>query len=271
MKEILACPVCALPLARAERKYTCPKGHSFDLSRQGYVNLLLSKGAAVHGDNAMMIASRRRFLAAGYYAPLAEALCDMLATHARECTTLLDVGCGEGYYTEHAARTLSQNGGSVYAFDISKDALKAAAGRRCATLFVAGAYKMPVLDGSVDAVTLLFSPFCREEILRVLQPSGLFFMAYPGERHLFGLKQAIYETPYLNRPEPTEIEGFALLEKRDIAFEITLPSSEAIGDLFKMTPYYYKTGVRDHEKLAALACLTTEISFHLCAYKKIIP
>ena len=271
MKEILSCPVCARSLTREERKYTCPAGHSFDVSRQGYVNLLLGKSATVHGDNAMMIASRRRFLSRGYYAPLAETLCEMLTAHVREGATVLDVGCGEGYYTEHVSRTVTPRDGTVYAFDISKDALKATAGRKCATLFVAGAYKMPVLTSSVDAATLLFSPFCREELLRVLAPEGILLLAYPGERHLFGLKQAIYETPYLNRPEPTEIEGFALLEKRDVSFEITLSSPEAIGDLFKMTPYYYKTGERDQAKLASLSSLQTEVAFHLCAYKKIIP
>lgn len=271
MKKILSCPVCARPLTREERKYACPEGHSFDVSRQGYVNLLLGKSAAVHGDNAMMIASRRRFLSLGYYAPLADALCEMLAAYAPCGATVLDIGCGEGYYTEHISRTVTPHGGAVYAFDISKDALKATAGRKCATLFVAGAYKMPVLDASVDVATLLFSPFCREELLRVLRKEGVFFVAYPGERHLFGLKQAVYDTPYLNRPEPTEIEGFALLEKRDVSFEITLSSPEAIEDLFKMTPYYYKTGERDQAKLASLSSLTTEIAFHLCAYKKIIP
>lgn len=271
MKEFLACPVCGCPLTEGEKAYICERRHSFDIARQGYVNLLVGKGASVHGDNGEMIAARRRFLSRGYYAPLAHALEEAIQSYAPDGATLLDVGCGEGYYTEHAARALREKGGSLFAFDISKDALKATAQRKCAALFVGSAYKMPVLDGSADIVTLFFSPFAREEILRVLKPNGIFIMAYPAERHLWGLKQAIYDTPYLNTPEDTEIEGLALLEKRDISEEILLPDNEAVTDLFKMTPYYYKTGAKDHAKLASLSSLSTEIAFHLCIYKKIVP
>lgn len=271
MKEILSCPVCGESLRAGERTYTCQNGHSFDTARQGYVNLLCGKGAATHGDNAQMIAARRRFLSGGYYAPLANALTDSLKKYAKGSPTLLDIGCGEGYYTEAAHRAIEPIGGKIYAFDISKDALKATAQRKVSSLFVASAYKMPVLDESVDIVTLFFSPLAKEEILRVLRPEGLFVTAYPGEQHLWGLKKAIYDTPYLNRPEDTETEGFTLLEKTDISREIFLPYNAAIMDLFAMTPYYYKTSEKDHAKLQKLDSLTTEISFHLCVYKKIIP
>ena len=246
-------------------------GHSFDVARQGYVNLLTGTGGTIHGDNAMMIKARRQFLSKGYYAPLSGALSAMLQKYAGESPVLLDIGCGEGYYTESAARVIQPMDGKVYALDISKDALKAASQRRCATLFAASAYKIPVLDGTVDIATLLFSPLAKDEILRVLRPNGLFITAYPGEKHLWGLKQAIYDTPYLNKPEDIVIEGFALLEKKDISEEIFLPDNETVTELFAMTPYYYKTGEKDQTKLKALSSLSTEISFHLCVYKKIIP
>ncbi len=268
MKQFFSCPVCQQALNAEERRYVCERGHAFDIARQGYVNLLCGQGAAAHGDNKRMIAARGRFLEGGYYAPLADALETLVAKYAQRDAVLLDIGCGEGYYTERAARALSPIGGRVFAFDISKEALRAAARRRSATLFVAGAYHMPVCDEAVDMAMLFFSPFAKEEILRVLKPGGIFVMAYPGVRHLFGLKQAIYETPYLNRPEDAAIEGFSLLEKRDISEVIHLASHDAIMDLFAMTPYYYKTSEKDKAKLASLASLSTEISFHLCVYKK---
>lgn len=268
MKTILSCPVCRGALHKKERYYACEKNHSFDIARQGYVNLLLGKAATQHGDNALMISSRRRFLERGYYSPLADALSHTVAEYAKSGDTLLDIGCGEGYYTARSAAVLAPMGGSVYAFDISKDALKAAAARHAATLFVAGAYDMPVADASFDIVTLFFSPFCREEILRTLKPNGIFIMAYPAERHLWGLKTALYDTPYLNRPEDTEIEGFTLLKKQSISAQIQLNDKESIADLFAMTPYYYKTGAADKAKLSALSSLTTEIAFYLAVYQK---
>ena len=269
MGQILSCPVCGEALVREDKRYVCQSGHSFDIARQGYVNLLVGKNAKTHGDNAQMIASRTRFLSAGYYAPLAEALYEAISRFAPTGANLLDIGCGDGYYTEYAAGALGARGGEIFAFDISKDALKAASHRRCATLFAASAYAMPVQSASADVATLFFSPFCREEILRVLKPNGIFMMAYPGERHLWGLKQAIYDTPYLNHPESTEIEGFSLVEKKDISAKIVLPDNESICDLFAMTPYYYKTGEKDKAKLAFLSSLTTEIEFHFCIYQKL--
>ena len=271
MKQIFSCPVCHSPLLREERRYVCAHGHSFDIAKQGYVNLLRSQNAGAHGDNAFMIEARKRFLSKGYYAPLAHALATKILSYAKQDTVLLDVGCGEGYYTTHAHTALEGKNSKIYAFDISKDALKATAKRRLdASLFVASAYEVPVLNGSVDMATLLFSPFCREELLRVLAPDGILVMAYPGVEHLWGLKQALYDTPYKNRPEDTEIEGFVLLEEEKIAKEIFLPDNETVMELFAMTPYYYKTGEKDKAKLALLSSLTTKIEFHLCVYKKII-
>ena len=270
MKPILSCPVCGAPLSVCERSYVCPARHSYDIAKQGYVNLLLGNSAAVHGDNALMVSARTRFLSAGYYAPLAKALATQVARYAPKACVLLDVGCGEGYYTEWTTNAIKDRGGDVYAFDISKEAVKATAKRRLgATTFAASAYEVPVLDGSIDLATLLFSPFCREELLRVLKKDGILVIAYPGEKHLWELKQAVYDTPYLNQPEDTAIEGFSLLEEQIISKEIFLPNGQAISDLFSMTPYYYKTSEKDKEKLSSLETLSTQIEFHLCAYKKL--
>lgn len=270
MNSILSCPVCGAPLSVCEKSYVCPSRHSYDIAKQGYVNLLLGHGAAVHGDNALMISARTRFLSGGYYAPLAKALAACIARQAQKGCVLLDVGCGEGYYTEWVSNAINEQEGQVYAFDISKEAVKATARRHIgATLFAASAYTVPVLDESVDIATLLFSPFCHEELLRVLKRDGILAIAYPGEKHLWGLKQAVYDTPYLNQPEDTEIEGFTLLEETVISEEIHLPDNQAISDLFSMTPYYYKTSEKDKAKLSALDTLSTEIEFHLCIYKKL--
>ena len=264
----LRCPSCRAVLTQGEKVFSCPNGHSFDIARQGYVNLLLGNGKQ-HGDNALMIGARSRFLAGGYYAPLSNALKEAAALYLSKNVTILDVGCGEGYYTA-ALRVAIGKEGKIYAFDISKDALKATAARRLsATLFVASAYDVPVEDESMDGVCLFFSPYAREEILRVLKKGGKLFMAIPDVRHLFGLKQALYDTPYLNRPESTEIEGLRLLSDVSIAGEITLPDAQAIQDLFCMTPYYYKTSPKDKEKLASLSSLKTEIGFRLLVYEKI--
>jgi 23S rRNA (guanine745-N1)-methyltransferase len=133
----LACPVCGLSLAQGEKSLSCTNGHSFDLSAKGYVNLLLSRDKHSHdpGDNKEMVASRRRFLDKGFYLPLAAGLAKTVSEIAQakhpngDPCAILDAGCGEGYYTGHIHKTLSESGLSfkLSGMDISKEAVRAAA------------------------------------------------------------------------------------------------------------------------------------------------
>ena len=132
--SILACPVCRLPLTESEGRFSCECRHSFDTAREGYVNLL-QNAKGQHGDNRLMLDGRRRFLEAGHYAPLKEAVSAAVKTHARQGAILLDAGCGEGYYTEALTRAASSLGGTLYAFDVSRDAVRYAAKRKCGTIF----------------------------------------------------------------------------------------------------------------------------------------
>ena len=135
MEELLfCCPLCGAPLTREDHAVRCPRGHSFDLARQGYVHLLppSQMHAKVPGDSKEMVDSRRRFLEAGYYAPFRQALGELARSCAGELgafegrgLVLCDAGCGEGYYTAALLESLPQ--GRVCAFDISKLAVKAAA------------------------------------------------------------------------------------------------------------------------------------------------
>lgn len=263
--DILRCPVCAAALHGQDRSFKCENGHSFDLSKEGYVNLLTGEKGQ-HGDNKLMLSARRLFLEKGYYAPLKEAVCEALRTVMPERGRLLDEGCGEGYYTQGMANALPQ--AEIFGFDISKEAVRMAAKRKCGFFFVGSTYSVPIASQSVDAVTLLFSPFCREEILRVLKDDGIFVMAVPGEMHLWELKTALYETPYRNEVQDTQIEGFTLLKKTEINDRITVETQEEIAALFSMTPYYYKTSREGHERLAKLSRLETAISFTLLVYRK---
>lgn len=269
MSSLLLCPVCARPLWQEQKSYRCQGGHCFDISRYGYVNLL-SSGAGTHGDNRLMIAARHAFLEAGFYHPLAAALEELLQTlPLSRQPVLLDVGCGEGYYLSHSAKALSALDPALYAFDISKEALIQAGKRKLsATLFAASAYRVPIASASVDVLTLFFSPYCHEEILRVLKKDGYFLMAIPGEGHLFSLKQALYDTPYKNQVQPFDLDGFSTMSHRHVSGKITLPSQEHIQALFAMTPYYYKTSEKDRQKLLPLKTLTTEIEFELLLYQK---
>ncbi len=251
---------------RREKEYACSRGHRFDIARQGYVNLLLSQrsSARSHGDDKGMIAARRAFLERGHYRPLRELLQEKVYFYTKKEGILLDAGCGEGWYTEGLSEAYT-----VIGFDISKDALRWAAKRGGFThLAVASCYGMPIADDSADGLLNFFSPLAAQEYARVLKRGGHLFRAVPGERHLWELKAAVYETPLPNRPEPEDLAGFRLLERIPIRCEIALDSNEELQALFQMTPYYYRTSPQDRAKLAKYNSFTTDAEFTLLIYEK---
>ena len=267
------CPKCGAPLKEVGAACKCPAGHSFDKSREGYYNLLLGSSGGTHGDNKEMIEARRLFLSLGHYRPLAELVAEMAAKSIHAGGVILDAGLGEGYYTEIVAQKLAAQYGDgevkVIGFDISKDAVRRAAKRRgISSLAVASSYHMPIKEGSVDLVLNIFSPQAAEQTHRALKPSGKFLMVIPGEEHLFGLKEKIYETPYKNAPENTDIAGFELLEKRELRYTVSLGAPEEISALFMMTPYAYRTSKEGRERVLSLDTLSTEAHFIALLYEK---
>lgn len=131
MTSLFRCPLCGGPLERMERTYACSAGHSFDIAREGYTYLLPvnQKHSAAPGDDPGMAAARRDFLSKDYYRPLLDALCDLALSHTGAEPTLLDVGCGEGYYTAGIYQALCAAGKRprMAGTDISKSILRLAA------------------------------------------------------------------------------------------------------------------------------------------------
>ncbi len=262
------CPKCSSPLSVAEGGAAkCINNHSFDRAAAGYYNLLLSNAGGTHGDNREMVRARRDFLDTGAYKPLADKLSELVRKYVTG-GDVLDIGCGEGYYTDAVERALSERGVQVHGFDISRDAVKYAAKRNPRlSLSVAGAYRMPTADRSFDCAVNMFSPLAPEEIRRTLKEGGIFIMAIPAENHLFGLKSAAYARPYKNTVRDTALEGFELLETERVSYTLTLDSNEAIRSLFMMTPYAYRTPREDRDRVLALSSLETDVEFLIFVYK----
>ena len=271
--SLFCCPVCKAPLRRESGSLRCQEGHCFDLARKGYVNLLRSNRSAErrHGDSDMMLHARQAFLDGGYYAGLKDLVCTILKEHLGAQARILDVGCGEGYYTAALQQTLVEAGrpAQLAGIDISRDAL-VLAHRRCPQLelAVASAAALPLQNASQDAVLNIFAPICAGELARVLRPGGLLLLALPLEEHLMGLKKAIYEVPRPNPAPNEQLEGFRLIRREELRSILKLTESEQIKNLFRMTPYFYKTGREDQKKLEQLQELTTELAFCVLLYEK---
>ena len=264
------CPVCKNALTKNEKTYTCDKKHTYDIAKSGYVNLLLPNqmNTKLPGDNKLMVQARTNFLNKDYYKPLADKLCEVVERYCKDNAVVFDAGCGEGYYTSKVNEYLNGRA-KIIGADISKNALAVAAKRSKSIEYAVGSlFHLPLLSESCDVLMTLFAPYCGEEFLRVLKSDGVMVLVIPSEKHLLGLKKAVYDDPYLNDVKSYDLDGFKLIEKVHIDDNIFLPCNEDIANLFTMTPYYYKTSVEDSKKISELNELSTEIGFEILVYGK---
>ena len=184
---------------------------------------------------------------------------------------ILDAGCGEGYYTNRLAQFLGkeQPDFSITGVDISKFALRRAARRLKEGEFaVASVYRLPLAPRSVDLLTNVFSPLCPEEFARVLRPGGRFLYVVPSPRHLWEMKQVLYDRPYENGVKREDYPGFRWLEAVPLRYSVHLDRSEDVMALFGMTPYAWKTPRAGVARLKALTELDTEIGFDIHVYER---
>lgn len=272
--SLFICPLCGAPLTREAQRYACPVGHSYDIAREGHTHLLPAnrKHSKMPGDDKGMARARQQFLAAGHYAPLQKALCDLAVSLTGDAPAVLDTGCGEGYYTAAVYQALCGAGKLVQmaGTDISKEILRLAARREKQVEFaVASSYHLPVANGAVDMLLNCFSPLALEEFRRVLKPGGHFLYVVPGEKHLWELKQVLYDHPYPNEVKETPYEGFRYREIRHVDSRMHLTSQAEIYALFQMTPYFWKTPRSGTEKLRALDELDVTASFAVHVFERI--
>lgn len=243
----LICPVCGAPLLPGAAVWRCESGHCFDVARQGYVNLLpvTQKHSLRPGDSREMVLARRRFLDGGYYAPIAEALRELVDG----APDVLDAGCGEGYYLGALQKTVPERWG----IDISKEAVRCAAGRdKTAHWLTATAAHLPFVGGSFSCVLSMFALTAAEEFARVLRPDGCFVQVIAGPEHLMALKRIVY--PTLTHKEKTlhpALAGFSLETSRTLEFDFTLEGADAVHDLLYMTPHVHRINAAGAAALAA--------------------
>lgn len=254
----IICPVCKNLLLNDGSRYYCQNKHSFDISKEGYVNLN-QKASTNTGDEKEMIKARKQFLEKDYYAFLKDEINKIIASLKPQ--TLVDLGCGEGYYTQ------SFNVPEKIGIDLSKEALKIASKHDKTTDYILKTiFDIPVNDESVDLVTTIFAPVS-SDIKRVLKDTGHFILAKPNEKHLFELKQAVYDKPYLNEIEETKIDGLHLKDEI-IINQKSLLNNEDLINLFKMTPYYHRTSKTDFSKLFEVNYLEVSFDFIIDIFKK---
>ena len=274
----IACPFCKEPLEYDyERSYVCRNRHNFDLAKQGYLNLLPvnKKKSKSPGDSEMMVRARREFLEAGYYNPLMEEIKQVIENEidfVKKDIKILDSGCGEGYYSQHALSNLSGISSKIVGTDISKDAVKRAAGKYKENFyFVSSIYNLPIQTDSIDLILSVFSPNDSEEFGRVLYKNGYLLVVSPGENHLKQLAELIYDS---FRPHEYNIiekigSPFIYVSTHRKTFDINITDSEMSNNLLKMTPYYWNTSIEAQEKINNCNDISITCDFNITVFKNV--
>ena len=260
------CPLCALPLTLIERTWGCPQAHKFDMAKEGYVNLLpvQKKNSKDPGDNQQMMLARREFLNAGYYQSLSDRVNALALEYASEAQRILDIGCGEGYYSHRLYDTLAADHPCLLqGVDISKSAIKYAAKRYPGLSFcVASAYEMPIPANSIDLAIRIYAPSKVEELQRIMATGGILITVSPGPLHHFALKQQIYAEPRLHPVSDAKIAGFDCLHQERLRSQLELNISQDISHFLEMTPYAWKFSAEQKQAFARSG-LSCELDFQI--------
>jgi 23S rRNA (guanine745-N1)-methyltransferase len=257
--SIIICPNCKSVLNKNEKTLQCLNGHSFDIAKEGYTNLLLpnQKKSLDPGDNKAMMNARESFLDIGHYDFLIEFIESSLFSFEDKTIdknrNLIDLGCGTGYYTRKILREQNINKIGV---DISKAGIsKAAKLDRSSKYIISSIFNLPIEDYSVDIVLNIFSPVSIPEVKRILKPGGYFIKVVPAENHMREIASLVYEKviPHSSSFE-TDISNyseFSVVKTQDLEKSILLTGDDLYNQI-SMTPYLYKFQDGELEKLKAL-------------------
>ena len=237
-----ACPICQENLTLVENSLKCNNRHSFDLAKFGYVNLApqIKQSANYDKENFQ---NRQQILEAGFYQAILEAVSDLLS-NSKNAKTILDIGCGEGFYSRKLQENHSEK--TFYAFDISKDSVQIAAKSEpnwAVNWFVGDLARLPIKDASMDILLDIFSPANYGEFRRVLSKDGILIKVIPTKNHLKEIRQKVQDQltnkDYSNQDIKEHFqEHFTILSSQTASLTKNI-TAEQLQALLSMTPLLF--------------------------------
>jgi len=260
--ESLICPIDGSPLQFESVSLACTHGHRYDIGKPGYANLLSAqhKRSKAPGDSKEMVNARTAFLSEGFYDPIARALAELIAAQTQNELTLVDAGCGEGYYLEKID-SLTHTTLHLIGFDISKWAIQRAARRCQGTWLVASNKRIPLADNAADVVLDMFGFPDFDSFARVLKTDGKLICVTPGDKHLIELREIIY--PTLKSTNARQYPDFFSRDiQKTITYEVKLDTA-ALSNLLAMTPHLYRAPKEGLARLATLEQMSMTIDVTL--------
>lgn len=273
-ESLYQCPLCKSQLRKIEKSWQCENNHSFDIAKEGYVNLLpvQNKKSKAPGDSKDMLQARRQFLSNNFYDPLVtelhKTICEQNANGP-----ILDLGCGEGFYLRSLAKRLNEQSPELshFGIDIAKPGIQMAAKSfRAGEFCVGSAFKTPYLDNFFSIILCVFSPYEPDEVARILNDNGCFILVGPGPEHLKELAARVYNKVRKHAGNSQAIsiyKGLTWSNERHVKTKVRVPG-QYLSDLLAMTPYYWSTSESDKKELSKCEVMTITLDFVVEIYMK---
>ena len=265
--RFLRCPICQSAFQENPQALVCSNRHQFDRSKEGYFHLLpvQHKNSLTPGDAKEQLKARREFLQAAFFDPLKSKILSLIDPSTK---TLLDLGCGEGYFSRGIATHLPAT--EIYAVDIAKAGIamsaKSAKEFPNITHVVASNFDLPLQDQSMDTILRILAPSKDAELQRVLKPDGELLVVIPGAQHLIELRKKIYSEIRPLQPLP-EMNGFVLKETTNVRFGLEINNPNQMQSLLEMTPFAWKID-RQKKDLILSSQLNDSAEFLIGNYSK---
>lgn len=211
-KVYFQCPICTKSMDIQGNSLICRHGHCFDISRYGYVNLLL-KSSPKTNYSKRSFDNRHQILEYGMYDVVLEKIIQFISD-TPSIRNILDVGCGEGFYARQIQQRTERN---IFAFDLSREAIQIASKkdkRKAVKWFVTDLSKIPLKDGSMDCILDIFSPAHYKEFQRLLSPNGYVVKVIPTKNHLREIRTKVQA--HLKNPDYSNESVVEYFENNDI-------------------------------------------------------
>ncbi|WP_249029127.1 methyltransferase domain-containing protein [Tannockella kyphosi] len=265
----LACPKCFEPLHIQNNSYICSNNHCFDIAKSKYINLLLNPVKATNnpGDSKESLLARKAYLDNHYYDCILHTVEDTIKKYQKESMHLLDLGCGQGYYTKSFQEDLGKEH-TYYGLDISKVAINMATKYTKDIYWIVGNSKaLPFSNQSLDIITAMFTVVNNEELERTLKDDGYIIHVTANPNHLIEIKELIYDEIKIKSDQYIRLP-FQTIESYDLTQKVSIPCRGDALNLLMMTPHYYHIKKERRHVLDTLSSLDVTVDIKVTVYKK---
>jgi 23S rRNA (guanine745-N1)-methyltransferase len=275
-RHLFQCPVCKNTMWMQNASLVCANKHTFDLSRRGYLNLLL-RPPNTRYDTAML-ASRRELCQIGFFTPMLEAVsqCILQKSVTARQAAILDAGCGEGSHLTQIIDHLQKavpHGVQGVGVDISKDGIRLAVRDSWHIIWcVADLSRLPFQNRQFDSIINILSPANYGEFERVLTDEGILVKVVPGNRHLTELRAMLFDgKPHAPDSHERVIRYFSrhltMIATRHLTYPVTVPQ-ELIEHVINMTPLSWNVNAEKRQQALNMGSTTITVDAHVLVGKK---